>query len=248
MSKWNELKRIAQEIVTPAYTGDKHHAERIAARAREEFSSLATPAAVLDLISDLERSVSQRNAFMRLDTRNKEWISELQRAPENSREARMVVIERDAGGVPTVWCDPEIADLVSALNSAGIRTAASCSGHAVRPGLISLHDGRELLITPDYETARLMEGYFQGINGEPPKHEAVAAEIETLKEGMRAIAFQLGAGGYNTRELTAEQLLEKVRWGIASQAESLERMIVSLRSERDQLRADVDSLKEASHV
>ena len=78
-------------------------------------------------------------------------------APEpsiGSREAAMIVLETNADGVPTVWCDPEIADLVRALNSGGVRTVASCSGHGTPPGIISLKDGRELLIMPDYAAAR----------------------------------------------------------------------------------------------
>lgn len=86
---------------------------------------------------------------------------------EGSREERMVVIERDAAGKPTVWCDPEIADLVAALNKAGIRTVASCSGHGHRPGSIALKDGRWLTISPDDETYRRIEALFPvDINGE----------------------------------------------------------------------------------
>lgn len=73
------------------------------------------------------------------------------------RESRMVVIQRDASGKPTVWCDPEIADLVSTLNAGGIPTVASCSGHGERHGNIALADGRELLIAPDFDTARAMD-------------------------------------------------------------------------------------------
>src|SRR5690606_39841374 len=66
------------------------------------------------------------------------------------RESQMVVIERDASGKPTVWCDPEIADLVRALNAGGIRTVASCSGHGHRPGNIALADGRELIRSEEH--------------------------------------------------------------------------------------------------
>ena len=72
---------------------------------------------------------------------------------------------------PGVWCDPCIAPLVKALNESdlpvvpsrlnpdGIRTLASCCGHGVRPGRISLADGRELLILPSLDAAdRLLEG------------------------------------------------------------------------------------------
>ncbi len=80
----------------------------------------------------------------------------------------MVVIERDADGTPTVWCDPEIADLVVALNKAGVRTVASCSGHEHRPGSIALADGRWLTIASDRETHRRIESMFPvDINGNP---------------------------------------------------------------------------------
>lgn len=78
-------------------------------------------------------------------------------ALESSRESQMVVLERDASGTPTIWCDPEIVDLVRALNTGDLRTVASCSGHGEQHGNIALKDGRELLIAPDYDTARQME-------------------------------------------------------------------------------------------
>jgi hypothetical protein len=62
------------------------------------------------------------------------------------REAKMVVLERDASGKARIWCDPCIAPLVKALNDAGIRTIASCCGHGKDNGSVILADGRELLI------------------------------------------------------------------------------------------------------
>lgn len=67
-------------------------------------------------------------------------------ADAGSRESRMVVLRRSSDGAPAVWCDPEIADLVGALNSGGVPTVASCSGHGEKPGGIALSDGRQLLI------------------------------------------------------------------------------------------------------
>lgn len=52
-----------------------------------------------------------------------------------------------------------IADLVRVLNENGYPTRASCCGHGDSLGNIVLVDGRELLIVPDYETARRMEGH-----------------------------------------------------------------------------------------
>lgn len=65
-----------------------------------------------------------------------------------SREAQMVVIERGPDGTPTVWCDPEIADLVRALNAGGIRTVASCSGHSKPPLAMSMFASKA-----DYDAA-----------------------------------------------------------------------------------------------
>lgn len=39
-----------------------------------------------------------------------------------------------------------IADIVAALNAANITTVASCCGHGKQDGVISLEDGRELVI------------------------------------------------------------------------------------------------------
>lgn len=58
-----------------------------------------------------------------------------------------------------------IAPIVKALNDAGITTDASCCGHNNRPGNISLADGRELIIAPDWETARKAETAFPDIWG-----------------------------------------------------------------------------------
>lgn len=45
--------------------------------------------------------------------------------------------------------DSCIAPLVKALNDGGVETVASCCGHGKGPGLISLGDGRELLLFAD---------------------------------------------------------------------------------------------------
>jgi hypothetical protein len=82
-----------------------------------------------------------------------------------SRESRMVVIERNADGLPTVWCDPEIADIVAALNSAGIKTVASCSGHGHRPAQIAMADGREIMIVNSEDAKALGQLWPTDING-----------------------------------------------------------------------------------
>lgn len=42
--------------------------------------------------------------------------------------------------------DSCIADIVHALNSAGIKTRTSCCGHHRAPGIIDLEDGRRIII------------------------------------------------------------------------------------------------------
>lgn len=78
----------------------------------------------------------------------------------------MVTVKVDGHGQPTVWCDPCIAPIVKALNDAGLPTVASCCGHGHRPGVISLADGREVMILPGLEASHLAESVFTtDING-----------------------------------------------------------------------------------
>ena len=46
-----------------------------------------------------------------------------------------------------VGVDSCIADIVRALNKGGVKTANSCCGHGKRRGTITLHDGRELIVS-----------------------------------------------------------------------------------------------------
>lgn len=59
--------------------------------------------------------------------------------------------------------DPCIAPIVQALNAGEVPTVASCCGHGKRPGSIILEDGRELIIAPDFETARVVDKAFPPI-------------------------------------------------------------------------------------
>lgn len=78
-------------------------------------------------------------------------LEEVQFGDAMTREGRMTVLQRNTDGTPTVWCDPEIADIVRALNSGGVKTVASCSGHGEKPGGIALADGRQLLLLESLE-------------------------------------------------------------------------------------------------
>ena len=53
--------------------------------------------------------------------------------------------------------DACIAPIVQALNDTGLATRACCCGHGEHPGVISLMDGREVLIARTYEEAREAE-------------------------------------------------------------------------------------------
>jgi len=83
------------------------------------------------------------------------------------RETAMTVLSRHDDGTPAAWCDPCLAPLVSALNMGGLPTVASCCGHGRRPGSVVLADGRELLVLPDQEAARTLDGLWPDIN-QPP--------------------------------------------------------------------------------
>lgn len=60
--------------------------------------------------------------------------------------------------------DSCIAEIVRAFNAIGLVTVASCCGHGKRPGNIALADGREIIISPDYETARKIDELFPPIS------------------------------------------------------------------------------------
>ena len=96
----------------------------------------------------------------------------------DGREARMVTLRRDETGKPTVWCDPEIADLVEALNTESIGTIASCSGHGHRPGFIALRDGRWLMVFDNQDHMRAAESAYPfDINGVRRDHTGAGDAI-----------------------------------------------------------------------
>ncbi len=96
--------------------------------------------------------------------------------------------------------DIEIAELVQALNDAGVETVASCCGHGFQPIRISLK-GAELFITT-YDQAQEISNLFPGINGEPadkgqpPEDAQVSKRIELLgqitQEGQKNGLYSTG--------------------------------------------------------
>lgn len=65
-------------------------------------------------------------------------------------------------------------------------------------------------------------------------------EHEAFHEGMRELASYLGAGGYNADQLSAEELLEKVKWGVDHNASAQDARIQALTQERDALKLKAD--------
>lgn len=86
-----------------------------------------------------------------------------------NREAAMIIVSDG------VWCDPCLVPLVKALNEGGLPTVASCCGHGKRPGKVSLADGRELFLLPNFEAARALDDHFHyAVTG--PRERSLEAE------------------------------------------------------------------------
>lgn len=108
--------------------------------------------------------------------------------PKPSREDAMVVIARKPDGTPDIWCDPEIIDLVTALNAGGLEPQASCSGHGHRPGFIALADGRWLIIADEAQRQTIDAAFPLDINGEP-----VAPQDLSVRQPGAPWRYHLGA-------------------------------------------------------
>lgn len=74
-------------------------------------------------------------------------------------------------------------------------------------------------------------------------YDALAAECERYEDGMRAIACKLSAGGYNAAELSAEQLLDKVNWGIENFTSTTGSLLDILRGDLDAALSELAALK-----
>lgn len=83
---------------------------------------------------------------------------------------RAALVTKADGSWGFVDVDACIQPVVESLNVAGLITVASCCGHGHRPGNIALAGGRELIIAPDFETARRIDKLFPNdIHGEDIK-------------------------------------------------------------------------------
>lgn len=105
-------------------------------------------------------------------------------ADNDSPEDRMVVLRRHPDGTPSVWCDPEIADIVQALNAGGVPTVASCSGHGNRPGNVALTDGRELIIAANWAEAREVESAFPPFTNPNDDHNGRDQAVEAATDAI----------------------------------------------------------------
>lgn len=94
--------------------------------------------------------------------------------------------EPDGRGNTIAGVDRCIASIVQALQDGGIKTVAACCGHGGSPGTIVLADGRELLVAPNWKTARILGRMWPDIHGEVniPDWALVAGVNEAVDRGL----------------------------------------------------------------
>lgn len=144
--------------------------------------------------------------------------------------------------------DPALSPDMIALPLSLLETA--CNGYAQQQGH-ALNEIRELLKGHCHAQKNLLEDCVESSsssdtagNGLPhtagngtagdtglAEVERLRAENEAFDAGMRNLACQLSAGGYNAETLTADQLLEKVQWGLAHLTETQTRLVDTLRAQ-----------------
>ncbi|HHF0638470.1 MULTISPECIES: hypothetical protein [Pseudomonas] len=78
--------------------------------------------------------------------------------------------------------------------------------------------------------------------------ERLRGEVEAYEEGMRSLACNLGAGGYNADTLTAVQLVDKVQWGVDNLAETQSRLLDEVRTENTALRKTAERYRELRKI
>lgn len=77
--------------------------------------------------------------------------------------SHMVAVDIGGGQIRSI--DKCLVPLVQALNAAGMPTAACCCGHGHIPGVVSLRDGREILITDEDGRGRFLASFGVTITG-----------------------------------------------------------------------------------
>lgn len=123
-------------------------------------------------------------------------------------EAREKVVDIDA-------C---IQPLVKALNEGGVPTIASCCGHKMGFGSIVLGDGRELLVCPDYDTARRVEK----LNGIDIHGAPFPAALSERQQGDAAFEALRRVAAYWNVETAMATELEIVRAALRARASTEE--------------------------
>ena len=81
-------------------------------------------------------------------------------------------------------------------------------------------------------------------HADPGEVERLRAENEAFDAGMRNLACQLSAGGYNAESLTADQLLEKVQWGLTHLTEAQARLVAQLQADLTARDEQIDALRQ----
>ncbi len=82
------------------------------------------------------------------------------------------------------------------------------------------------------------------LRADPSEVERLRAENEAFDAGMRNLACQLSAGGYNAESLTADQLLEKVQWGLTHLTEAQARLVAQLQADLTARDEQIDALRQ----
>lgn len=103
------------------------------------------------------------------------------------------------------------------------------------------------MLKVEIERLRTAEGdamtYKAGMENVAQQRDQFKVENGKFDEGMRSMACSLGAGGYNAETLTADQLVDKVQWGLTNLADSSAKLLDQVRAERDQLNTENERLR-----
>lgn len=126
---------------------------------------------------------------------------------------------------------------------------SSCGDMNCEP-LVSSHDGAyvahedfEVLMAEAERNAKNAAEWEAASLHWMAERDQLKAENAKFDEGMRSMACSLGAGGYNAETLTADQLVDKVQWGLTNLADSSAKLLDQVRAERDQLFGQTEQLK-----
>lgn len=130
----------------------------------------------------------------------------------------------------------------SRLAHDGIKVATTCP--------VFIHGQGE---TPDVERQVANQEFIAAANPAAvleliAEVERLRGQVETYEEGMRSLACNLGAGGYNADTLTAAQLVDKVKWGVDNLAETQGRLMDEVRAENTELHKTAERYRELRKI